>query len=373
MNPFVADPDWGVWIILYFYFGGIAAGAYFTSTLIDLWGGKDSRDLPRVGYWIAFPLVMLCGLFLTVDLQQPQRFWHMLFRSEVVDRALDEGWPWTGSSWALMVQAPLLKYWSPMSVGSWALLVFGFCSGLTFLGSLWPEGWLCRLFRRSILARVLQLIGCAVGFFVAAYTGALLTATNQPLWSMSEWIAPLFLTSAATTGIAVMVLLARSQNIGSADALHRLERADLYILGLEAVVFVIFLVSLGNLVGPLLTTWQGILLVAGTALVGLLMPLVLHLRPELLGARNLLAIAVCTLVGGFFLKFGVLQAAPELLARGPAALPAAAEQPQTPAGWFKFSPEDGRQPGKRLGADPLNRPDPDKPAKVQPPSKYFRK
>ena len=34
MNLFVADPHWGWWIILYFYLGGIAAGAYFTATLI---------------------------------------------------------------------------------------------------------------------------------------------------------------------------------------------------------------------------------------------------------------------------------------------------------------------------------------------------
>src|SRR6516225_1045945 len=113
MNPFVADPEWGWWIILYFYLGGIAAGAYFTATLIDLWGSKDNRELARVGYWVAFPLVGLCGLFLTVDLGQPQRFWHMLFKSEIVHQALDEGWPLTGSSWGLMVQAPMFKYWSP--------------------------------------------------------------------------------------------------------------------------------------------------------------------------------------------------------------------------------------------------------------------
>ena len=29
MNLFVADPDWGGWIVCYFFLGGIAAGAYF--------------------------------------------------------------------------------------------------------------------------------------------------------------------------------------------------------------------------------------------------------------------------------------------------------------------------------------------------------
>jgi len=37
MNLFVADAHWGWWIILYFFPGGIAAGAYFTATLIDVY------------------------------------------------------------------------------------------------------------------------------------------------------------------------------------------------------------------------------------------------------------------------------------------------------------------------------------------------
>src|SRR5262249_59737287 len=93
MNLFVADPEWGWWIVLYFYLGGIAAGAYFLATLIELFGGSLSRDLPRVGYWIAFPLIATCGLLLTVDLERPERFWHMLFRSEKVHEALAEHWP----------------------------------------------------------------------------------------------------------------------------------------------------------------------------------------------------------------------------------------------------------------------------------------
>ena len=44
MNPFVADPQWGWWIVLYFYLGGIAAGAYFLATLIELFGREVLPD-----------------------------------------------------------------------------------------------------------------------------------------------------------------------------------------------------------------------------------------------------------------------------------------------------------------------------------------
>ena len=166
MNFFVADPEWGFWIIAYFYLGGIAAGAYFLATLVELFGGEEDRPLARIGFRLAFPLICLCGFFLTIDLERPERFWHMLFQSEVVDHALEEG------SWGELFTSPMLKWWSPMSIGAWAITVFGLCSGLSFLGTLWPESRGARWLNRGVSGRIFQVIGCCVGFFVAAYTGA---------------------------------------------------------------------------------------------------------------------------------------------------------------------------------------------------------
>jgi len=116
MNAFVADPEWSWWIILYFFFGGLSAGSYFVATLIELFGQDADRPLARLGYRLAFPLIGICGIFLTVDLERPERFWHMMFQSEVVDAALEQGWPRGG--WGTMLHAPLLKWWSPMSIGA---------------------------------------------------------------------------------------------------------------------------------------------------------------------------------------------------------------------------------------------------------------
>ncbi len=340
MNLFVADPRWGWWIILYFYLGGIAAGAYFMSTLIELLGGEEDRELSRIGYQVAFPLVCLCGLFLVIDLERPERFWHMLFKSEVVKAAFAEGWPLGG--WGTMRHAFLYKYWSPMSVGSWALALFGLCSFLSFLGSLWPGGRLERLFRWTLLGRGLQGVGSLVGFFIAAYTGALLTATNQPVWSDSDWIAPLFLTSAASTGIALMLLIAEWRHVAP-PALRRLERADLWALGLELAVFAAFLGSLGVGLLAVLESWHGRLFVVGVLVLGLLVPLAVHLRLGLsLPARGAVVASLFALFGGFLLRYALLTTPPELLARGP-------------AGVARFSPEDGRPRGEATGADPDNR------------------
>jgi protein NrfD len=337
VNYSVADPQWGLWIILYFYLGGIAAGCYFTATLIELLGSEENRRLARLGYWVAFPLICVCGLFLIIDLDRPGRFWHMLFKSEIVKGALAEGWPIHG--WGTMSGAIMLKYWSPMSVGSWALSLFGLCSSLSFLGTLWPGGWLERILHRSWFARILQVVGCLVGFFVASYTGALLTATNQPVWSDSVWIAPLFLTSAASTGIALMILLARWRGV-SEPALEPLERADLWALGLELVVLGIFLSSLGSNLLPVLGTRNGLLLVVFMPLVGVLAPLVIHLRLGVSMRGPAVAAAALALFGGQLLRYALVRTPPELLERGPVA--------------GEFSPEEGRPRGFGSGADPGN-------------------
>jgi len=190
MNPYVADPGWGWWIIFYFFLGGLAAGAYFLAALIELFGRAEDRPLARIGYRIAFPLVVACGVLLIVDLERPERFWHMLFQSEVVDQALEEGWPLGG--WGTMLGAPMFKWWSPMSIGAWALLIFGFFSFLSFLASLKPNGRLARLLGPNPFGWLYHVLASTAGFFLASYTGVLVAATNQPLWSANEWIGRSF-------------------------------------------------------------------------------------------------------------------------------------------------------------------------------------
>jgi formate-dependent nitrite reductase membrane component NrfD len=350
MNTFVADPEWGWWIIGYFFLGGIAAGAYFMATMIDLVGGPEDRPLARIGYLVALPLILVCGLLLILDLHRPERFWHMLVRSEVVHQAIHQGWPTSGAGWRTMASAPLVKYWSPMSVGSWAISLFGLCSTLSLLGSLWPGGKLERLFRLSWLGTIIAVVGCCTGFFVAAYTGALLTATNQPVWSDTVWIAPLFLTSAASTGIATMLLLARRRPVPP-ESVARLEQADLWALGLELAFFILFLASIGSLLVSVLKSPHGLVLIVGTLLVGILAPLAVHLRIGMFQRWGFATAAVLALVGGFLLRYGILTTVPDLL-----------EHPATMAA--SFGPEDGRARAGGAGADPGNHP-----GGVKPPSK----
>jgi protein NrfD len=348
VNLFVADPEWGWWIILYFFLGGLAAGAYFVSALIELVGREADRAVARAGYRIAFPLIAVCGLLLTVDLERPERFFHMLLQSQTVD----EGFPAGGG-------LIMLKPWSPMSVGAWALFLFGIVTFLSFLASLWPGNRLDRLLHRHWFGHAFQLVGSGLGFFVASYTGALLTASNQPLWSQTEWIAPLFLSSAASTGIAALLLLAGGR-AGPSTPCERLERADLWALLLEVGVFVLFLLSLGGTLWAVWYVWQGKILLLAVPVLGLLVPLALHLIRGRWARFRMPAAAISAVLGGFLLRYSVVATPPALLAHADELLPAAAARAEqatergTPAGWLRISPEDGRPRGGGPGASDTN-------------------
>ncbi len=345
MDFWVASPEWGFWIIAYFYLGGIAAGSYFLAILIEWFGSAEDQELARIAYRIAFPLVVLCSLFLIVDLERPERFWHMMLKSEVTKEAFAEGFPFSGAGWALAVHAPIFKYWSPMSSGSLGLSVFGACSFCSFLAAMWPQRWPGRWLLNRWPHLILHILGCGAGFFVAAYTGALLTATNQPMWSDTTWLAPLFLASAASTSLATMTLIAWWKNLGTPVARERLSGAEPLALGLELVVFGAFAASLGEYLTAVLLTWHGQVLIFGTLSVGVVAPLLLHALVGKQRPWGVPAAAVCVLVGGLLLRYGAVTTPPELLARGP----------QVEA---SFGPEEDRQPGQ-LGADVNNRRGPD--------------
>ena len=47
---FTDSPEWGWYIVVYFFLGGIAGGAAFLSGLLDLLGNRLDRRMTRIGY-----------------------------------------------------------------------------------------------------------------------------------------------------------------------------------------------------------------------------------------------------------------------------------------------------------------------------------
>jgi protein NrfD len=285
---FTAPPEWRWLIIGYFFIGGIAGGSYFIAALLDLFGTPRDRPLARLGYYVALVGIILSGLLLAVDLTRPERFWHMLIQA-------NDGWP-------------MFKWWSPMSVGSWGISLFGLFAFLAVLGSLAEEGWVhcapLRRLRGRVPRVIIAVLGGILGFFVAGYTGVLLSVTNRPIWADTHWLGVLFLFSAASTAAAVLILLGLWRE-GRSEVVRWLAQLDSGALVLELLALIALVVSLGAVARVWLSAW-GALLVIGVVLLGLLVPLILHMRPRLLGQLSMPVGAALVLVGGFLLRVVVV-------------------------------------------------------------------
>ena len=290
---FTTAPHWQWYIVLYFFIGGLAGGCYFLAAVIDLFGRRADRPLARLGYYVAFPAVLVSGLLLTIDLSRPLRFWHML-----IERNTGE---------------PMFKYWSPMSIGSWALLIFGAFTFVSFLAALADDDRVRSPFLRrwqwpaarglrapSLPGRIVAVLGGIAGFYVAGYTGILLAVTNRPIWSDTTLLGMLFVVSAASTSAALLILLAPRAG-GQLPGLADLLRFDVWMIVLELVVLAAVVVSLGPVLQAWLNAW-GVLLVVGVVILGLVTPLALSFRGRHIATANATIAAVLVLIGGFLLR-----------------------------------------------------------------------
>ena len=283
-----AEPDWAWLIVLYFFLGGIAAGAYFMGALLELFGQPADRPAVRITHWLAFPLLAICGILLIADLGRPERFFHMLVQSA-------------------RPPLPAFKAWSPMSLGSWALLVLSGVAFLSFVDAI-VEAAQGRIYvHRGLLGRIWALLGLGLGAFFASYTGVLLATSSFPVWSDSPLVGALFMASAVSTGLATTLLilvLRRRHALGSRE---KLEEADRYAMGLELLLIVAFVASLGALASVFTSYLPGALwLWGGVVVVGLLVPLGLHFFPRLLGSATHVLAPILTLVGGLILRYVVV-------------------------------------------------------------------
>ena len=287
---FVASPEWHWYIVWYFFLGGLAGGAYLIGTLLRLLGDPRDEGAARLAFLVAFPAMAICPLLLTLDLGHPLRFWHMMVNSR---------------TWALN-----FKYWSPMSVGAWALLGFGLFATLSFIEALVRDGRLGHPIARGIaavmggaLGRVFMVVGALLGLFVAGYTGVLLSVSNQPIWSDTWALGGLFLASGLSVGAATLAILARTR----ADAFAtegKLTRADRIFIVLELLLLVAFFATLGALAGRLFAPrWIVLWLLVA---IGTLVPLAMSRAPGA-GRRGSPVLAGwLVLLGGLALRIVVI-------------------------------------------------------------------
>lgn len=245
---FVHPPGWHGLILTYFFLGGLSGGTYALATLLRLLGRKGDEMTARIGFLIAFPLLLPCPVLLALDLGLPLRFWHMLINMTPGQ------------------VGPILKPWTPMSVGSWMLLIYGLFSFISFIEALAHDGRIhgrlgTALINAGGIGKAVNIVGAISALFIASYTGVLLSVSNQPVWSDTWALGGLFLASALSGSAALLSAAGRYRR--EAEFSHgRLKQADAYFAFLEVILIVVFFVTLAPtgalskiLAIPLLPLW----------------------------------------------------------------------------------------------------------------------
>ena len=286
--PPIKKPHWKWEIVLYFFLGGIASGAYTIATVAEVYGDERHRPLIRAGRYIALPCLMVSPLLLIKDLGKPSRFFNML---------------------------RIFKIKSPMSMGTWGLVVFSGFATLSAAAELAGQG----VGRGALPARLITLrptdwIGRAGTFFalfVGGYTGVLLSATAVPLWARNKYLlGPTFISSAVSTGAAAISAALTLTGHDDHDTMAALEEVEAAALVSEIGLLAAQGVHAGRLAHPLLSGKYSTLFVPGV-LLGMIAPLLAQLNGLRRGRRTRLGrliTSVLVLAGGLMLRYTLIYA-----------------------------------------------------------------
>jgi formate-dependent nitrite reductase membrane component NrfD len=294
--PPIKEHTWTWEVPVYFWLGGIGAGAHLISTIAQLLGWKDEAFFRASRYTVLVTMI-LSPVLLIMDLGRPERFYNML---------------------------RILKLRSPMSTGSWALSVFGALSGLIATAQAARDGLLlgrdnvlARLAKSLIPDRLLSVAALPFGLYVGAYTGILLGATSVPMWARNVVLmGPTFLSSGLSTGLSAVSFVLHLGGWGEKRTLEALRRAERVSLLIEGGLIVASLIRMGRWGKPLYSGKLAPLFVGGTILGGILAPFALLSGKESRG-KSLLS-SVLALLGGLALRFAMIEGG-RLSARDPQA------------------------------------------------------
>lgn len=296
-DTFVAPPGWSWDIVLYFYFGGIAGGLLVLSGLLRLVGDRGDRPLSRIGFYLAFPLLIVSTILLIKDLGRPERFWHMVFQSERFPNLM-------------------FKWWSPISFGTWIVSIFGLLSFIAFLYALGEGGiWRSSTPRRSLgplfdpgrgIGKAFLILIIVWGLLLTAYTGILVMVTNTPTWSHDPLLPPMHMAIALATSAAALFLISHFTRAGTTGGRHRVLRTGTLALALGVILIIIAVLTQIGAVSIFFLGWWGALFWIVILPFGILAPLVLlyfaeYRDRELVRAAPVVG-AVLLLAGAFLFR-----------------------------------------------------------------------
>ena len=290
----------------------MAGGGYFAAYLIEGYTKATDNNLLRLATYLGVPMAIIGVLLLIIDLGAPIRFWHLFTQFNLT---------------------------TPMSAGTWILLLWVIIAIVLMM--IW---WLANKMPGRVdgllkLAGILKPVNVVLSVLMVAYTGVLLSVSNQPMWSSTILLPALFVASAVSTGIALLIIASIASNAiskgnlvelrmtmntlyGSTDwtipekVVEKLAETDLVVIVIELLTLIGYAIWLavssmsgaGDALGLLTTGVLAAPFWVGVVLLALLIPLGLEITNWGKGiatksvSRAIIASSICVVLGGLVLR-----------------------------------------------------------------------
>ncbi|MBX3128947.1 MAG: polysulfide reductase NrfD [Polyangiaceae bacterium] len=219
--------SWGLYIANFTFIVGLAAGAVMMVIPAYLYDDREMHDVVIVGELLAIASIIMCLLFVTVDMGRPDRFWHIM---PGIGRF---NWPISMLTWDVLVLNGYLLI---------NLHVVGYLIYMRFLGRTPDKRWYLPFVFLSIVWAV--SIHTVTAFLYSGLGG-------RPFWN-SALLAPRFIVSAFIAGPAFVIVL-----LQLVSRLMRLPATPGAIRTLSRVLRITVLVNLFMLASELFTIFYG--------------------------------------------------------------------------------------------------------------------
>jgi Ni/Fe-hydrogenase subunit HybB-like protein len=212
--------SWGVYIANFAFLVGMAAAAVMLVIPAYIYKKKEMHDVVIFGELLAIAAIIMCLLFVIVDLGRPDRFWHLMPVIGVFN------FPTSMLSWDVVV------------LNGYLLINVHICGYLLYMKYLGrkPNTWLYMPFVLLSIVWAISIHTVTAFLFVGL--------VGRPFWNAAI-VAPRFLGSAFTAGPGLMIIafqiIRKISNFHIGDkALHLLREIvtvslliNLFLLGCE--------------------------------------------------------------------------------------------------------------------------------------------
>ena len=234
---------WGAYIALFMFLVGASAGGMIVASIASVFHIDKISHLSRYAIWVSLVTIAVAGLTIIPDLGEPQRFWHMF---------VDANWT-SPMIWDVIV---VLGYGFMNLLYLWVHTRRDLAARHSWLafGTRPADQRSARGDHRLILA--FAYLAIPLAFALHSITAFIIgTQTSHPYW-YSTAMAPLFITSALSSGVAlVLLVLLALQRLGRLELGAEARRwlagflAVAILLNFFIIIVEVITISEGRLVG----------------------------------------------------------------------------------------------------------------------------